>query len=150
MQNQQIADVLALTAKLLELYSENPFRIKSYQTAAYEIENFPKEISVFIAESKDYELPFHKSILEKIKEIVQTGTLKILEELLSKTPSGVIEMFNIKGLGPKKIQIIWFQLGIDNLGDLLHACYENRLKEVKGFGIKTQESIKKSIEFYFL
>lgn len=150
MTNQQIADILSLTIKLLELYGDNPFKIKAYQNAVFQLEKFPQDISVLLAESKPFELPFSKNIIDKFKEIVQTGTLKLLEDLLQKTPKGVIEMFDIHGLGPKKIQVIWLQLGIDNLGDLLHACYENRLKEVKGFGSKTQDSIKKAIEFYFL
>lgn len=150
MTNQQIADILSLTSKLLELYGENPFKIKAYQNAVFELEKFPHEVSVLLAESKTYELPFTKNTIEKFKEIIETGTLKVLEDLLQKTPKGILEMFHIQGLGPKKIQTIWFQLGIDNLGDLLHACYENRLKEVKGFGQKTQDNIKKSIEFYLL
>ncbi len=150
MTNQNIADVLSLTAKLLELHGENPFVVKAYQNAVFELEKFPEEVSVLLAESKSFDLPFTKKTLDKFKEIIHTGTLKTLDDLLHKTPTGVIEMFHIQGLGPKKIQTIWLQLGIDNLGDLLHACYENRLKEVKGFGQKTQDSIKKSIEFYFL
>ncbi len=150
MTNQQIADILSLTAKLLELHGENPFVVKAYQNSVFELEKFPNEVSVLLAESKPFELPFSKKTIDKFKEIILTGTLKTLEELLLKTPTGVIEMFHIQGLGPKKIQTIWLQLGIDNLGDLLHACYENRLKDVKGFGQKTQDSIKKSIEFYLL
>ncbi len=150
MTNQEIADILLLTAKLLELHGENPFKIKAYENAVFELEKFPQEVSVLLAEGKFYELPFTKSTIEKFKEIIQTGTLSILKDLLLKTPQGVIEMFNIQGLGPKKIQTIWLRLGIDNLGDLLHACYENRLKEVKGFGQKTQDSIRKAIEFYYL
>ncbi|GIV43089.1 MAG: hypothetical protein KatS3mg035_0212 [Bacteroidia bacterium] len=149
MNNQQIADILSLTSKLLELYGENPFKIKAYQNAINELEKFPQEVSVILAESKQFELPFTKNTIDKFKEIIQTGTLKILDDLLQKTPHGVVEMFHIQGLGPKKIHTIWLQLGIDNLGDLLHACYENRLKDVKGFGQKTQENIKKAIEFYF-
>lgn len=149
MTNQQIADVLHLTSQLLELHGENPFKIKAYQSAVGELEKFPKEVSVILTESQSFELPFTKNTIDKFKEIIQTGTLKTLEDLLQRTPQGVVEMLRIRGLGPKKIQTIWLQLGIDNLGDLLHACYENRLKDVKGFGQKTQENIKKSIEFYF-
>src|SRR5690606_19589175 len=55
-------------------------------------------------------------------------------------------MLTIKGLGPKKIRIIWRDLGIESVGELLYACNENRLIEAKGFGLKTQEEIRKSIE----
>jgi DNA polymerase (family X) len=67
---------------------------------------------------------------------------------MRKTPMGVIEMLSIKGLGPKKIATVWKELGIENVGELLYACNENRLTRYKGFGEKTQEKIKESIEFY--
>ena len=56
-------------------------------------------------------------------------------------------MLGIKGIGPKKIAIIWHELGIENIGELYYACNENRLIEAKGFGLKTQEEISKVIEF---
>ena len=54
----------------------------------------------------------------------------------------------IKGLGPKKIATIWKEMNIESIGELLYACNENRLTLYKGFGAKTQESVKQSIEFY--
>jgi DNA polymerase (family 10) len=150
MTNSDIADIFSLTAKLLELHSANPFVVKAYQKLAYEIERLPYDLSTKLAEFKSFELPFSQSSIEKIKEVVYSGSFSVLNELLTKTPPSVIEMFNIQGLGPKKIQTIWLQLGIDNLADLLHACHENRLSDIKGFGKKTQESIQKSIEFYYL
>ena len=79
---------------------------------------------------------------------MQTGTLPQLQEYISKTPLGVIDMLNIKGLGPKKIQTVWKVLQIENLGELLYACNENRLTLYKGFGEKTQTKIKEGIEFF--
>ena len=88
-----------------------------------------------------------KSTAAKITELLQTGTFAELEEMLEKTPAGVVEMMGIKGIGPKKVAIIWHELGIENLGELYYACNENRLVEAKGFGFKTQEDIRKVIEF---
>jgi DNA polymerase (family X) len=68
--------------------------------------------------------------------------------MLEKTPPGILEMMNIKGLGPKKLHTIYHELGIESIGELLYACNENRLLLYKGFGAKTQENIKQSIEFY--
>jgi DNA polymerase (family 10) len=56
-------------------------------------------------------------------------------------------MMRIKGIGPKKVAVIWRELGIENIGELFYACNENRLIEAKGFGLKTQEEIRKAIEF---
>ena len=57
-------------------------------------------------------------------------------------------MLNIKGIGPKKIQTIWKEMGIESIGELLYACNENRLTLYKGFGEKTQANVQESIEFY--
>ncbi|MGZ3829991.1 MAG: DNA polymerase/3'-5' exonuclease PolX, partial [Mucilaginibacter sp.] len=88
-----------------------------------------------------------KSVAAKIIELVQTNTMAELEEMLAATPEGVVQMMGIKGIGAKKVAIIWHDLGIENLGELYYACNENRLIEAKGFGLKTQEEIKKAIEF---
>ena len=72
----------------------------------------------------------------------------MVEDLLKKTPHGVIEMLKIKGIGPKKISIIWKEMEIESIGELLYACHENRLLLFKGFGKKTQDNVIESIEFY--
>jgi DNA polymerase (family 10) len=89
------------------------------------------------------------STARKIIEILETGKLIVLEELISNTPEGVLEMMQIKGIGPKKISTIWKEMGIEGLGELLYACNENRLLLYKGFGEKTQKNVKEAIEFYF-
>ena len=57
-------------------------------------------------------------------------------------------MLSIKGLGPKKIATVWKEMGIESIGELLYACNENRLLLYKGFGQKTQDNIRDTIEFY--
>lgn len=85
---------------------------------------------------------------KKIIELLDTGKLTALDEMMGKTPPGVIEMLNIKGIGPKKISTIWKEMEIESIGELLYACQENRLKLYKGFGEKTQQNIIETIEFY--
>ncbi len=80
--------------------------------------------------------------------MLETGELKILNEYLEKTPVGIVEMLNIKGIGPKKINTIWKELEVESIGELLYACNENRLLLYKGFGEKTQTNIREAIEFY--
>ena len=72
----------------------------------------------------------------------------MLDELLSKTPEGILEMMKIKGIGPKKIAVIWKEMNVENIGELLYACHENRLSLLKGFGKKTQDNVIESIEFF--
>jgi DNA polymerase (family 10) len=65
--------------------------------------------------------------------MLETGELGVLNEMILKTPPGVIEMLNIKGIGPKKIQTIWKEMGIESIGELLYACNENRLNAIQRF-----------------
>ncbi len=147
MTNREIAKVLRFTSQLLELHDENPFKVKSYASAAFKIDKNPIPISnLSIAELEKVD-GIGKSIAPKIKELSEKGMIEDLQKMLSLTPEGVIRMLNIKGIGPKKVGVIWRELQIETIGDLLYACTENRLVEVKGFGEKTQEQIKKALEY---
>jgi DNA polymerase (family X) len=88
------------------------------------------------------------STAKKIIELLDTGELAALREIIEKTPPGIIEMMQIKGIGPKKISTIWKEMEIESIGELLYACKENRLKLYKGFGEKTQQNVIDSIEFF--
>jgi DNA polymerase (family 10) len=145
--NSEIADILKLTANLLELLDDNPFKIKSLLNASFKID----KLAIDLADLNQSELEkvegIGKSIAAKIHELNQKGTTAELQDLLHKVPRGVIEMMAIKGIGPKKVAMLWKNLAIESPGELLYACNENRLVELKGFGEKTQAAIKKSIEF---
>lgn len=147
MENQHIAKVFKLYSQLMELNNENPFRTKAIASAAFKIDKLPFKAETADLDTLSSQPGIGKSTAERIQIIIRSGTLPELEQLLEKTPAGVREMLRIKGLGPKKIRTIWKDLEIESIGELLYACNENRLVEAKGFGAKTQEDIKKSIEF---
>lgn len=148
MNNNIIADNFSLLAKLMDINGENSFKTKSYSVAAFTIEKLPAELSS-IPEEKIFSIKgVGEAIGKKIIEQLHTGELSLLNEYVSKTPQGIMEMLAIKGIGPKKISVIWKELEIENLGELLYACNENRLLLYKGFGEKTQQNIKESIEYY--
>ncbi|QQL50713.1 DNA polymerase/3'-5' exonuclease PolX [Mucilaginibacter ginkgonis] len=147
MENKKIARTLRLLSHLMELHEENPFKIKSIANAAFKIDKLPFKIAGKPAGEIEKIEGIGKSTAAKIEELIKTDSITDLEALLQSTPEGVVEMLGIKGLGPKKIAIIWRDLHIENIGELLYACNENRLVEAKGFGLKTQEEIKKMIEF---
>lgn len=147
MTNKDIAKVFKLCGQLMELHNENPFRTKAMAGAAFRIDKLPFAASGSNLEELSEQPNIGKSTAEKIMQVITTGTFPDLEKLLEKTPEGIVEMLKIKGLGPKKIQIIWNDLAIESVGELYYACNENRLVEAKGFGLKTQEDIKKAIEF---
>jgi DNA polymerase (family 10) len=148
MTNYEIADHFSLLSKLMDIHGENSFKSKSYSIAAFNIEKLPKEI----VDMDDAELFSQKGIGEstgkKIREIQTTSKLGALETILAATPPGILEMLHIKGLGPKKIAVIWKEMGIESLGELEYACNENRLTAYKGFGAKTQESVLQNIQYY--
>jgi DNA polymerase (family 10) len=148
MENSQIADAFSLLSKLMDIHGENSFKSKSYASASFAIEKLLVNL---------IELPIEKiasikgigySSAQKITELLQTGKIFLLEDLIEKTPPGVLEMLSIKGIGPKKIHTIWKEMEIESIGELLYACKENRLKLYKGFGEKTQQNVIEAIEFY--
>lgn len=147
MENKTIARTLRLLSQLMELHDENPFKVKSVANAAFKVDKLPFPVASKSLDEMEQLDGLGKSIASKIWELVHTNTISDLGDLLSQTPPGIVEMLKIKGLGPKKILIIWKELGIENVGELYYACNENRLIEAKGFGLKTQEEIKKTIEF---
>lgn len=148
MDNYQIADIFSLLSRLTDIHAENNFKAKSYAIAAFNIEKLPQQLSEIPREKIASIKGIGESSAKKIIEILETGSLKGLQELIEKTPIGVMEMLNIKGIGPKKISTIWKEMEIESIGELLYACKENRLKLYKGFGEKTQQNVIETIEFY--
>jgi len=147
MDNKTIARKLRLLSQLMELHEGNPFKIKSLVNAAFKVDKLPFPAKSKSAAELEKIEGIGKSTANKITELLETGTMAELEEYLEKTPQGVIEIMGIKGIGPKKVAVIWKDLGIENLGELFYACNENRLVEAKGFGLKTQEDIANAITF---
>jgi DNA polymerase (family 10) len=147
MTNSDIADLIKAYADLSELHGGNPFKIKSYASAAFKIDKLPAQLTGLSIEELEKVDGVGKSLASKIYDICTTGSFSELKELLGATPEGVQQMMRIKGIGPKKIGFIWKELGIENTGELLYACRENRLAQAKGFGLKTQENVIRQIEF---
>lgn len=147
MENKAISRILRLLSQLMELHGENSFKTKTIANAALAIGKLPFDVASKSLNELAALNVIGKSVAAKVREIVETGSMKELEALLAETPPGIVEIMSIKGLGPKKVLVIWKELGIENIGELFYACNENRLIEAKGFGLKTQEDIRKSIEF---
>lgn len=148
MLQQEIADQLNLLSKLMDIHGENSFKSKAYSAAAFALDKLTIDIEKASISDLANVKGIGQSAAEKIKGIVQTGTFPLLLSYIEKTPPGILEMLQIKGIGPKKIATIWKELEIEDISSLLYACYENRLVLYKGFGEKTQNNIQASIEFY--
>ena len=147
MENYQIADLLKDIARLMELHEENSFKIKSYQNAAFKLDRLATHIYGLSAEELEKVDGIGKSLSSKLATYFTNGEIEDYNKLIQQTPQGVLEIMNVKGIGPKKTSIIWKEMGIESLGELLYACNENRLIEVKGFGAKTQQQIKEAVQY---
>lgn len=146
--NRQIADKFNLLGEIMELHDENPFKIRSYYNAYQTLRKWDTDLTQMTKE-EILKIPrVGKAIGDKIEELITTGRMNTLTKYEDKTPEGVIEMLSIRGLGPKKIRVIWHDMKIETVGELLYACEENRLVNYKGFGEKTQSDIKQKIEYY--
>ncbi|MBL0270663.1 MAG: DNA polymerase/3'-5' exonuclease PolX [Chitinophagaceae bacterium] len=148
MENAAIADNFDLLAKLMDIHGENSFKARTYGAAAFNIEKLPMSLKNTAREELSGIRGIGDSVAQKVIEMLDTGQLEILNEYLRNTPAGVIEMLQIKGIGPKKINTIWKEMGIESIGELQYACHENRLTRYKGFGEKTQQNVLASIQFY--
>lgn len=147
MTNKEISKALKLTAALGELHGENPFKLKSLTNAAFQIDRLGESLLGKSLEELQLIPGIGKGIAIKLNELLQVGSTEELEQYLEKTPVGVVEMLSVKGIGPKKVALLWQELGIESPGELLYACNENRLLALKGFGEKTQEAIRQNLEY---
>lgn len=147
MNNNEIIKILKLTGDLLDLHGENPFKVKSYLSASAALENFSGIIrGMTLAEIEKIE-GLGKAIASKVYSLTQGILFDEIKNLYEKTPAGVIQMLSIKGIGPKKVSLLWKELQVTTIEELITACDENKVSKLKGFGTKTQESIKQSLLF---
>lgn len=145
--HKTILKQLKLSIQLMELHEENPFKIRSYQGALNSLERGDQDLTE-LSDKALAEIPgVGKSIVEAIQSIKSTGSFPTLNELIEKTPAGILEILQIKGLGPKKVKTLWDELGITSTHELMEACQSGKVAQIKGFGEKTQESIMQNLIF---
>ncbi|WP_346239521.1 helix-hairpin-helix domain-containing protein [Niabella insulamsoli] len=148
MNNAEIAEHFALLSRLMDIHGENSFKSKTYSIAAFHIEKLEQPLADTERASIASIKGLGPAVAAKIAELLDTGSMAALQQLLDNTPAGVREMLRIKGLGPKKIHTVWQEMGIQSIGELEYACNENRLTRYKGFGAKTQANVLEAIQFY--
>ena len=148
MTNKEIARQFQYLGEIMELHEENPFKIRSYQNAYLTLRKLTEPISETPREQLESIKGIGKAISDKIRELLEKGEMATLKKFEDQTPEGVQEMLRIPGFGPKKIRVFWKELGVETIGELLYACNENRLIELKGFGQKTQEDLRQKLEYF--
>jgi len=131
----------------MELHDENPFKIRGYQSALISLERMDEDIMELSDEDLAKINGVGKSIIEAIQSLKAAETFPLLVLLLEKTPTGILEVLQIKGLGPKKVKTLWEELGITSTHELMEACQAGKVALIKGFGQKTQDTIIQNLEF---
>ncbi|MGA8902357.1 DNA polymerase/3'-5' exonuclease PolX [Bradyrhizobium sp.] len=142
-QNAEIAGMFDQTAELLEIKGDNPFRSRAYRNAARVIERLPKSITSLLKAGEDLsELPgIGKDLAGKIAAIVATKHFDVLEKLKRELPGDLGEIAALPGLGPKRVKLLYDKLRIRSLEDLRRAVKSGRLRELRGFGVKSEEKL---------
>jgi DNA polymerase (family 10) len=141
--NSEIADMFDQLAELLEIREENPFRIRAYRNAARVIRGHSRSMAELVESGADLDrLPgVGKDLAGKIATIVRTGRLPLLERLRARVPAPLLEMTRIEGLGPKRAKALYRALRIRSLEDLQRAARSGRIRELAGFGARTEQLI---------
>lgn len=147
-QNSDISKIFNQLADLLEIKGDNPFRIRAYRMAARNIGSLSDDVCEMIKKGKDLtEISgIGKELAEKIEEIVKSGGLSQLEEIKKEVPEALIALLKIEGLGPKRTGALYEKLGIENLDELEKAAQAGKIKEIAGFGEKTEQNILREIK----
>jgi len=145
--NADIADLFDRMATLLEIQGANPFRVRAYRNAARTLDSLPRSVADMLAEEEDLSrLPgIGKDLARKITELVDTGHLSALEEVEREVPAGLVDLTRLPGLGPKRVRALHEELGIRDLTELERAARSHRIRELAGFGVKTEQRILEAL-----
>lgn len=148
MENLEIAAVLSEFADLLEIRGSNPFRIRAYRNAVRTINDLTPSLAAMLESGEDLtELPgIGKEMAAHIRELVEWGGLKALEDLGEEVPRTLTDLIRLQGVGPKKAKRLWEELGITSVDELEKALGEDRVAGLPGFGRKSAERIGQAIQ----
>jgi len=149
---REVAAVLREISQLLQLKGENAFKVRAYDLAADAFETLPPDpaaaggLNELVKQGRLGEIEgVGKAIDQKVTELVTSGKMKYLDELRREFPPGALDLVLVPGLGPRKAVVLIRELDIASLDDLEKAAREGRLRELKGFGEKTEQSILEGI-----
>jgi DNA polymerase (family X) len=144
--NDDVERVLLEFADLLSILSDDSYKPRSYEKAARSVGGYHADVSELDLKGILQIPNVGKSIGEKIVEILRTGTFADLEELRAQIPPGVRELMSIPGLGPKKAMVLYRELGVSSVPELVAAIEDERVAALRGFGGKTQENILRGLQ----
>ncbi|HKW63064.1 MAG TPA: DNA polymerase/3'-5' exonuclease PolX [Candidatus Acidoferrum sp.] len=150
MDNKQIARILRDTAQLLEIDGAIIGRYRSYEKAAELIDSLPESVEQLVKEPEKLgELPgIGERMVEHLQEIVKTGDYSLRKKLLKKYPATILDVLQLQGLGPKKVAFLWSNFKAATVADVEKLAKEQKLRDVPGFGEKTEQNILKAVEVF--
>jgi len=140
--NKEVAAVLTKVGRLLEIRGENPFKARAYYEAARVVEQLGTDIAKIVAEGRLGELPgFGSGLTEKVTELVTTGRMSYLDEIMEGLPPGILTLLSVPHVGPRKIKLFYDKLGIGSITQLEAAAKAGKLAALPGMGEKSQAKI---------
>ncbi|MGW7407592.1 DNA polymerase/3'-5' exonuclease PolX [Streptomyces sp. NPDC054833] len=144
--NDEVAALLQEYADLISITGGDAFKARVYEKAARAIGGHHADVRDLDVKGLR-EIPgVGKSIAEKVVEYFRTGSISAVEELRARIPAGVRQLTAIPTLGPKKAFLLYEELGISSVDELTEAIHAERLRDLKGFGPRTEENILHGIE----
>lgn len=148
MNREDATAIFERIATLLEMQGENPFKVRAYRTGAEVVESFSGDIMKLAAENQLAGIKgLGEALRDKLHEMATTGRLEFYEKLKAEFPDTIFELFDVQGLGPKKIAALHAELGVSSIADLRRACESGDAAKLSGFAAKTVEKILESIAF---
>ena len=150
MDNKQIARILRETAQLLEIDGAIIGRYRSYEKAAELIDSLPESIEQLVQQpEKLKELPgIGDRMVEHLEEIVKTGDYALRKKLLKKYPATILDVLQLQSLGPKKVAFLWSNFKAGTVADVERIAKEGKLRDLPGFGEKSEQNILKAVEVF--
>ncbi|MEJ2106780.1 MAG: DNA polymerase/3'-5' exonuclease PolX [Acidiferrobacteraceae bacterium] len=145
--NEDIAVQFEEIADLLEIQEANPFRVRAYRNAARTVRGLGRELSELLAQGEDLTrlAGIGKDLAGKIEEMLRTGQTRALKDLHRELPASLEDLLHISGLGPRKVKVLYTELGIKTLSQLEKAARAGRVRELDGFGARTEQKILETI-----
>jgi DNA polymerase (family 10) len=146
--NADIAAILGEIADLLEIQQANPFRVRAYRNAARIVGGLGREVRALVERGEDLtQLPgIGADLAAKLREIVTSGRCRMLDKLHAELPPAITELLRVPGLGPKRVRTLWHELDVQTLEQLARAARDGRIRDLPGFGAKTEANILQAVE----
>jgi len=149
MDNRDVARILRETALLLEVDGAQIGRFRSYERAAQQIEALAEPVAQVAAEKRLQAIPgIGERMEEHIGEILRTGAYGKHQKLLKKYGAGVLDILNLQGMGPKKAAVLWKKFKVGSVADVERLAREGTLRDLDGFGEKTEQNLMKAAAAY--